>query len=176
MWNQDVQMYRVGKAGSMTLGPIHSLGPFTNPAWEKSVVSKCTCPASHPKRNHRELLMVVTEFHEVHWDPLALRFPVSPQTAWKPLVSTGFLFFFFGHPSAMWSSQARDQIWDAFVTYAAAAEMLDPLTHSVGLGSNLSPGAAEMPLILLGHGGNSWVKQILIFSLSLVILLVLCTL
>ena len=34
----------------------------------------------------------------------------------------------------MWSSQARDQIQAAVVTYAAALATLDPLTHCAGLG------------------------------------------
>ena len=43
-------------------------------------------------------------------------------------------FFLFWLRRGMWSSQTRDQIWAIVPTYAAAATVLDPLTHSAGLG------------------------------------------
>ena len=51
------------------------------------------------------------------------------------LINSFFFFFFlFQPPHSIWSSQARDQIQAAVVTYAAAVAMLDLLTHCAGLG------------------------------------------
>ena len=50
-----------------------------------------------------------------------------------------------------WSSQARDHIGAAFVTYTAAVVMLDPLHTVLGQGSNLHPSTSETLLIPLCH-------------------------
>ena len=43
-------------------------------------------------------------------------------------------FFFFPPTHSVWSPQARDQFQTTVVTCATALAMLDPLTHSTGLG------------------------------------------
>ena len=59
------------------------------------------------------------------------------------------ILFFFSFLAAhgVWSSWARDQIRAAVGTYAAAVAMPDPLTYCAEPGSNLHPGAAEVPPI-----------------------------
>ena len=50
------------------------------------------------------------------------------QAAKEFFLSSCLFFFFFGHPSAYGSSQARDKIWNT------TAAMLGPLTHCAGTG------------------------------------------
>ena len=54
----------------------------------------------------------------------------------------------------MWSSQARDQIQAAVVTYAAAVTTLDPQPTVPGQGLNLHPCAPETLPILFHHSRN----------------------
>uniref|UniRef100_A0A8D0VFU4 Ribonuclease n=1 Tax=Sus scrofa TaxID=9823 RepID=A0A8D0VFU4_PIG len=57
--------------------------------------------------------------------------------------------------TCMWSSWTKDQIQATVATSAAIAAMPDPLIHCASWGSNLCPGAAETPPILLCHSRNS---------------------
>ena len=61
-----------------------------------------------------------------------------------------FSFFLFWPPCSKWSSQARDQIWAAVLTYASGVATWDPLMHNARC-----PGTAEMPSIPLCHSRNS---------------------
>ena len=60
-----------------------------------------------------------------------------------------WVFFFF--LATLWSSQARDQIRAAVLTYATPVATPDALTTTPGLRSNLCAGVAEILLIPLSH-------------------------
>ena len=49
------------------------------------------------------------------------------------------LFYFIGHPTAYWSSQARDHIQAAVETYITAVAILEPEPTGGPGGSNLRP-------------------------------------
>lgn len=68
-------------------------------------------------------------------------------------------FFFFPYsffpallPILIWSSQGRNQIPAAVMTYGNAG----CLNHCAGQGVNLCPGIAQMLLTWLHHSGNSF--------------------
>ena len=71
------------------------------------------------------------------------------------MIEAFFFFFLFWLPWGMWSSWARDQIWAAVATQAAAVAMLDPQPTVPGWGLNPRPSAAETQPILLCHSRNS---------------------
>ena len=75
--------------------------------------------------------------------------------AWTSFLVLFLAFFLFWLSCILWSSQARDQIWATVVPYAAPVTTPDILTMALDGGSNLHPSAAERPLILLCHHGNS---------------------
>lgn len=58
-------------------------------------------------------------------------------------------------PLGIQSSQDRDQSWAAAVMYAARCSSARSLNTLPGQGSNLCPGAAEIPRIPLYHSRNS---------------------
>ena len=77
-----------------------------------------------------------------------------------------FFFFFFLAAPRLMAFLARDQIWATVATYTSGATMPDPLTHCARSGSNLHPGAAEMPPILLHHSRNFTTIQLNHFAVQ----------